>query len=70
MNTPTMTAPKHKAAVWLLVSLGVLLLIAANAHLVYVAVTSQPDCVAHIRHGEGSGSGERFGAARSSCSPS
>ena len=28
---------------------GLLLLAGANAHLVYVAVTSQPDCVAHVR---------------------
>ena len=26
-----------------------LLLIIANAHLVYVAITSQPDCVAHSK---------------------
>ena len=41
----------------------------ANAHLVYVAMTSQPDCVAHVRPGEGSGQQSRFSAAKSSCHP-
>lgn len=58
---------KRKAIVWLAVSAGVAVLLAANAHLVYVATTSQPDCVAHARIGEGSG--EQFSAAKSSCSP-
>jgi hypothetical protein len=51
--------------VWLLVTAGVLLLAGANAHLVYVAVTSQPACVPHLRSGETGG----FSAARSACSP-
>lgn len=39
-------------------------LILANAHLVYVAVGSQPDCVPHAKSaGEASG----FRAARPSC---
>lgn len=51
----------------LLVAAGVALFIAANAHLIYVATISQPDCVAHVRHGEGSPN--NFSAAASSCSP-
>ena len=51
----TMPAPKRKVAIWLLVGLGLLVLVAANGHLVYVAMTSQPDCVAHVRQGEGNG---------------
>ena len=58
----TMRMPKRKVA-WLLV------LVAANGHLVYVAMTTQPDCVAHVRQGEGNGMHERFSAARSSCTP-
>ena len=53
--------------VWLSVGLGLIVLAAANAHLVYVAVTSQPDCVAHLRQGEGNGT-TSFSAATSSCS--
>jgi len=51
--------------VWLLVAAGVLGIVGANAHLVYVAVTSQPDCVDHVRPGAGAG----YGAARSACTP-
>ena len=40
------------------------LLILANAHLVYVAIGSQPDCVPHAKSaGEAGG----FRAARPSC---
>jgi hypothetical protein len=65
----TMCMPKRKGAIWLLVGLTLLLLVVANGYLVYVAMTSQPDCVAHIRQGEGNGAHERFSAARSSCTP-
>lgn len=44
-----------------------LLLAGANAHLLYVAITSQPDCVDHVKPGEASRSG-MFSAAKSSCS--
>lgn len=40
------------------------LFVAANAHLVYVAVQSQPDCVPHLKT---SGDGDTFRAARSAC---
>ena len=46
---------------------ALLLLVAANAHLVYVAVTSQPDCVDHVRQGDANKAS--FRAAKSSCSP-
>jgi hypothetical protein len=58
-----------RGGIWLAVALGVLLLVAANAHLVYVAMTSQPDCVDHVRRGEMAIPQARFSAARSSCSP-
>lgn len=46
---------------------ALLLLAGANAHLVYVAVMSQPDCVDHVRQGNAvAGS---FRAAKSACSP-
>lgn len=60
---------KRKATIWLAVGLALLLLFAANGHLVYVAMTSQPDCVDHIRQGEANGVQSRFSAARSACSP-
>ena len=46
---------------------ALLLLAGANAHLVYVAVTSQPDCVDHVRLGDAENGSLR--AAKSSCSP-
>ena len=55
---------------WRLVAAGIagavlVLLVVANAHLVYVAVASQPDCVAHKKVPDRDGAG--FRAARSSC---
>lgn len=48
----------------LIVFAGVLLFAGANAHLVYVAVGSQPDCVPHEKTADGAGT---YRAARSSC---
>jgi hypothetical protein len=58
---------KAKSIVCLSIGLGLIVLVAANAHLLYVAVSSQPDCVAHLQHGEGNGTNS-FSAATSSCS--
>src|SRR5262249_14760957 len=52
----------------ILVAGGLLIVAAANAHLLYVAVTSQPDCVAHARPGEAASAGS-YRAAQSACSP-
>lgn len=40
------------------------IIIAANSHLVAVAISSQPECVPHIRLNDGDG---RYQAARSAC---
>ncbi len=48
-----------------LVLAGVLLFAGANAHLVYVAFASQPECVAHLKEA-GSQAGQ-FRAAKSAC---
>jgi len=58
-----------KSAIWLAVGAGLLLVIGANAHLVYVALTSQPECVAHLGPGEGDAHSGSFSAAQSACSP-
>jgi hypothetical protein len=63
------TGRTNRAAVWLIVVAGLLLFAGANAHLVYVAVTSQPECVAHPRLDEGGPHGRLLGAAKSECSP-
>ena len=59
----------NKTAIWLLVAAGLFLIIGANMHLVYVAVTSQPECVAHLRPGEDGAQRGSFSAAQSACSP-
>jgi len=56
------------ATVWLLVVAGLLLVAGAHAHLVYVALVSQPACVDHVRAGE-SGARGAYSAARSACVP-
>jgi hypothetical protein len=60
---------RGRLALWLLVAAGLALVIGANWHLVYVAVRSQPDCVAHLRPGDGDGARGAFSAAKSACSP-
>lgn len=47
---------------YVLAGLCITVFVVANAHLVYVAVTSQPDCVPHQK-GEGGG----YQAAKSAC---
>jgi hypothetical protein len=59
------TAPRvsGRGVAWLAVAAGLLIFAAANAHLVYVAVSSEPDCVPHWKApGEGG-----YRAAKSSC---
>lgn len=61
------TAPPPRRVRWrlmLAVAAGIALVLAANAHLVYVALVSQPDCVAHLRT---SGAEDGFRAAKSAC---
>jgi hypothetical protein len=59
---------RNKAVIWLLVGAGLLLVVFANIHLVYVAASTQPDCVAHLRPGNGASERGQFSAAGSSCS--
>jgi hypothetical protein len=56
-----------KAAVWLSIVGLILFVLGANAHLLYVAIASQPDCVMH--QAPGSGEAGTFSAAQSNCSP-
>jgi len=50
---------------WFLAAAVLLVVVAANAHLVYVAVASQPDCVAHLKQ-PGSQAGA-YRAAKPAC---
>lgn len=53
-----------RRAFWLVLLAGAALFVLVNAHLVYVAVDSQPDCVPHAKS---AGEAGTFRAARSSC---
>ncbi|WP_306454942.1 MULTISPECIES: hypothetical protein [unclassified Mesorhizobium] len=48
----------------MLVPAGLLLFAGANAHLVYVAFQSQPDCVAHVKD---TSDGGGYRAAKPAC---
>ena len=60
---------RRRIRLWFWIAFAIAAVLAANAHLVYVAVSSQPACVTHVRQGEGSADRGRFSAAESSCSP-
>ena len=53
-------------AALVLVAAGISGLAAANVHLVYVSVMSQPDCVPHAKE-TGAAASNVYRAARSSC---
>ncbi len=62
--------PRTTIRLWLLLAAVIAaIVVAANAHLIYVATTSQPACVTHLEQGEGDATRGRFSAAQSSCSP-
>ncbi|MET0443864.1 MAG: hypothetical protein ABW151_04750 [Pseudorhodoplanes sp.] len=60
---------KTKTLIWLSVAAGLLLIAVANAHFVYVAFSSQPDCIDHIKRGVAVAAPGQFSAASSSCTP-
>jgi hypothetical protein len=59
-----MSASKPRLRAWLIGLAVVGGLAALNGHFVYVAVSSQPDCVPHLKAPDGSG---HFQAAKSAC---
>jgi hypothetical protein len=65
----TTTAGKRRlpVLVGLGIAVGVLVVLLANAHLVYVSFMSQPDCVAHITASEKPTPAGMFSAAKSAC---
>lgn len=60
-------ASRGRVAVLAMVALGIAGLLGANAHLVYVSLISQPDCVPHAKVSASDASGTLYQAARSSC---
>lgn len=69
MITSTPIGRRGRRAMWVIASTIALVVAAANWHLVYVAVTSQPDCVSHVKLGNTATAPGAFSAAQSSCTP-
>ncbi len=63
-DNPKATSVSWRLVAILIASVSVAILIVANAHLVYVALASQPDCVPHAKS---VGTNGIFRAARSAC---
>ncbi len=63
-DNPKATGLNWRFVAILIASASVVILVAANAHLVYVALASQPDCVPHAK---AVGTNGIFRAARSAC---
>ncbi|MGZ8335812.1 MAG: hypothetical protein ACXWU1_04030 [Allosphingosinicella sp.] len=62
-----MTFFSSRLGLGLLVALVAVLLLLANAHLIWVAVRSQPDCAAHVRSGDADRPSGSYAAAKPSC---
>lgn len=65
MSAQPSTRRSRRILVFGLITLGCLVFIGANAHLFYVAFSSQPDCVQHLKVPDGTPGTYR--AAQSSC---
>ncbi len=62
-----MKLPRSRGFFLTLAATALVAILLANAHLVYVASTSQPECVAHARADGTPRAPGVFGAAKSSC---
>lgn len=69
MSAAAMKQVNAKFWIWMAVAAGLLLVLTANAHMVYVAFSSQPDCIDHIKRGTSVVEAGKFSAASSSCTP-
>ena len=58
---------RRRAVVIALVAAGLALVLGANAHLLYSALTSQPGCVPHIKDADSAPPGAVYRPATSSC---
>ena len=65
MSTPRSRTWFNRTLMYLMIATATLVVLGANAHLLFAAVTSQPDCVDHLKVGHGQDGA--FGAADSAC---
>jgi len=63
---PSRPRSRSRIVALILVTAGLALVAAANAHLVYVSFVSQADCVPHLKE-TGDPAKNSYAAARSSC---
>ena len=63
---PTRPRSRSRTVSLILVTAGLALVAAANAHLVYVSFTSQADCVPHLKE-PGDPAKNSYAAASPSC---
>ena len=64
---PRLLTGRGRAMVIALVVGGLAVVVAANAHLLHTALTSQPGCVPHIREAGSGPPGALYAPAKSSC---
>lgn len=64
MTTMRLPSVPRRAWITLAVIVGLAGFVGANAHLLFVALTSQPDCVEHLK---APGEPGTFQAAKSAC---
>jgi hypothetical protein len=62
---PEAKRPLPRAFKWLLIGLAGAIFVGANAHFVYMAIATQPDCIEHIK--EKGQQPNQFRAAASAC---
>ncbi|OJY68139.1 MAG: hypothetical protein BGP16_14825 [Sphingobium sp. 66-54] len=62
-----MRLPRSRAFFLTLAGIALAVVLLANAHLVYVATSSQPTCVPHVKAGDAASSTTPFSAAKPSC---
>jgi hypothetical protein len=67
MSATRLARLRTRWTVGLLVAGGLLLVVGANAHLLHAALTSQPDCVPHVRPGDNHAGPGQFSVAQSAC---
>ncbi|MBY5462924.1 hypothetical protein BAE36_01525 [Rhizobium leguminosarum bv. trifolii] len=63
--TPEAKSPLPRVFKWLLIGLTGAIFVGANAHFVYMAITTQPACIEHIK--EKGQQPNQFRAAASAC---
>ncbi|HZV17826.1 MAG TPA: hypothetical protein VFF84_03945 [Sphingobium sp.] len=62
-----MRLPRSRAFFLALAGIALAVVLLANAHLVYVATSSQPPCVPHVQAGDAASPATSFSAAKPSC---